>query len=77
LVKVTGCLFAMDTKKNEFVRHDHEPRTRIISLASDMLIINVLPPQVDLSKIVYQHHHSGKELTVTDGSDWRLCLSHL
>jgi hypothetical protein len=42
-----------------------------------MLIINVLPPQVDLSKIVYQHHHSGKELTVTDGSDWRLCLSHL
>jgi hypothetical protein len=23
------------------------------------------------SKIVYQHHRSGKELTVTDGSDWR------
>jgi hypothetical protein len=76
LAKVKGYLFARDTQSNQFVRHDHEARTRIVALNSDMLIINVLPPHVDTEKITYKRH-VGQEVTVTDGSDWHLELSHL
>ena len=76
LARIKGYLFAMDTKSNEFVKHDREPRTRIVALTSDTVIINVLPPQVDIEKIVYKHH-AGHENAVTDGGDWHLDLSHL
>jgi hypothetical protein len=76
LAKVKGYLFARDTQSNQFVRHDQEARTRIVALNSDMLIINVLPPHVDTEKITYKRH-VGQEVTVTDGSDWHLELSHL
>jgi hypothetical protein len=76
LVKVKGYLFAMDTKSNEFVKRDREPRTRIVALNADTLIINVLPPQVDIEKVLYKHH-AGHQIVVTDGSDWHLDLSHL
>ena len=76
LAKVNGYLFAMDKKSNLFVKHDVELRTRIIALTSDMLIINVLPPQVDIEKINYKHI-SMDHIVVSDGSDWQLDLSHL
>ena len=76
LAKVKGYLFARDTQSDQFVRHDHEARTRIVALNSDMLIINVLPSHMDTEKITYKRH-VGQEVTVTDGSDWHLDLSHL
>jgi hypothetical protein len=76
LAKVKGYLFARDPHSNQFVKHDHEARTRIVSLTSDALIINVLPSHVDTEKITYKRH-VGQDVTVTDGSDWHLDLSHL
>jgi hypothetical protein len=75
LAKVKGYLFAMDKKSNRFVKHDPE-RTRIIALTSGMLIINILPPQVDIEKITYKQS-SVDHIAVSDGSDWHLDLSHL
>ena len=76
LAKVNGYLFAMDKKSNLFVKHDPELRTRIIALSSGMLIINVLPPHVDIGKINYKHS-AMDHIVVSDGSDWQLDLSHL
>jgi hypothetical protein len=76
LAKVNGYLFAMDKKSNRFVKHDPELRTRIIALTSGMLIINVLPPHVEIGKINYKHS-SVDHIVVSDGSDWQLDLSHL
>ena len=76
LAKVKGYLFAMEKKSNLFVKHDPELHTRIIALTSGMLIINVLPPQVDIEKITYKHS-SAQHTVVSDGGDWHLDLSHL
>jgi hypothetical protein len=75
LAKVAGYLFARDMKNNTFAKYAPEPRTHIIALNSDVLIINVLPPHVDLAQIVY--NRIGPEIRITDGSDWHLDLSHL
>jgi hypothetical protein len=37
---------------------------------------NILPAQVQIEKIRYQYP-PGKDILVTDGSEWRLELSHL
>jgi len=76
LARISGYLFAKDPKNNEFGKHDSSLRTRIISLTSGMLIINVLPPDVDIEKITYVHR-GAQHIVVTDGSDWHLDLSHL
>lgn len=75
LVRVRGYLFTLNPKTNEFIKHDPEPRTRIVALTADSLIINLLPPQVDIDKLTYMR--TGNEITVTDGSEWHLGLSHL
>ena len=56
LARVKDYLFAMDTKSNQFVKHDPHLRTRIIALTPGLLFINVLPPQVDIEKITYKQH---------------------
>lgn len=76
LARVTGYLFAMQVPSNEFAKHDRFLRTRIIALDSGMLLINILPPSVDIEKVTYQHHGQ-HHIVVTDGSDWKLDLSHL
>ena len=72
VARVNGNVFTVDRTKFAFVRR-LETRTRIISLVSGDLLVNVLPPSVDLDKIVYQQEK--KTLRVTDGSDWFLDLS--
>ncbi len=62
----------MDPVKYTYVRR-LEKRTRIIALTSGDLLINVLPPSVDLEKIIYKQEK--KVVRVTDGSDWHLDLS--
>jgi hypothetical protein len=76
LAKVEGYLFAVDKKSNMFLKHDPKMRTRIIALTSGMLIINVLPPTVDIEKITYKHS-SLDHIVVSDSCDWHLDLSHL
>jgi len=74
LVRATGYLFRADSHSNEF-RKQGGHRTRIISLASDTLIINILPMRIDIEQVTYKHE--GDHTTITDGSDWHLEISHV
>ncbi|HYV26022.1 MAG TPA: hypothetical protein VFA77_00680 [Candidatus Eisenbacteria bacterium] len=72
VARVTGNVFTVDRTKFAFVRRP-EMRTRIISLVSGDVLVNVIPPSVDLDKVVYKQEK--KSVRVTDGSDWHLDLS--
>ena len=69
-----GYLFAMDSKRNEFVRRP-QMRTRIISL-NDRVIVNILPAHVQIERISYKHQANG-DILVTDGTDWHLDITNL
>jgi hypothetical protein len=58
--------------KFSFIRRP-ELRTRLISISSGDLFVNVIPAAVDLEKIVYKQEKKG--VRVTDGSEWHLDLS--
>ncbi len=75
LARVVGYLFAMDTKLNEFVKHD-ALRTRIIPLDCGSVIVNVLPDQVQIEKVIYKFRPGGA-IVVTDGSKWHFDITHL
>ncbi|HEY6112111.1 MAG TPA: hypothetical protein VIV62_06325 [Chthoniobacterales bacterium] len=74
LVRVQGYLFAMDRKRNEFVRRE-QLRTRVISLG-DAVIVNVLPAHVKIDKITYSQRPNG-DVLITDGTNWHLDITHL
>jgi len=69
LARVRGNVFVVDDlNKHSFVKRP-DLRTRIIPLTDGELIINVLPPSVQINKIHYLLQDGS--LTVTDG-DWRM-----
>ncbi len=72
LARVTGHIFAVDSAKFVFFRRP-ELRTRILSLHSGDLLVNILPPAVDLEKVVY--HQEKKSLRVTDNNGWHMDIS--
>ncbi len=72
IARVTGHIFAVDPVKAVFFRRP-ELRTRIISLQSGEALVNILPPAVDLEKIVYKQEQ--KSVRVTDGGDWHMDIS--
>jgi hypothetical protein len=74
LVRVKGYLFAIDPKRNEFVRRE-QLRTRVISL-NEAVIVNVLPAHVKIDHILYTHLPNG-DIHVSDGSAWHLDITHL
>ncbi len=75
LVRAKGYLFAMDPQLNKFVRRE-QLRTRIVSLNSGSVIINILPAHVQIEKIKYEQRQNG-DIVVTDGTDWHLDITHL
>jgi hypothetical protein len=72
LARVTGHVYTVEQAKFRFIRRP-ELRTRIVSLLSGDVLMNILPASVDLDKIVYQQETNA--VRVTDGSDWHLDLS--
>jgi hypothetical protein len=72
VARVVGHVYTVDTAKFQYIRRP-ELRTRIISVVSGDLLVNILPASVDLAKIKYKQE--GKAVRVTDGSDWFLDLS--
>ena len=72
VARVTGNVYTVDPIKFTFLRRP-EKRTRIISIISGDLLVNVIPSTVDLDKIVYKQER--KAVRVTDGSDWHLDIS--
>ena len=74
LARVTGHIFTVDFVKFAFFRRP-EPRTKIVALHSGELLINVLPPSVDLAKVVYRTED--RSVRVTDGGEWFMDISDL
>ena len=74
MARATGYIYTVDRSKFAFVRRP-EKRTRIIALVSGNLLVNVLPPSVDIDNVVYKQQD--KTLRVSDGSDWHLDLSEV
>jgi hypothetical protein len=72
IARVTGHIYTVDLVKFSFFRRQ-EQRTRIIPLGSGDVLVNVLPPSVDLAKITYKQEK--KSVRVTDGSDWHMDIS--
>jgi hypothetical protein len=72
MARVTGHVYTVDAGKFAFVKRE-EIRTRLVSVVSGDVLLNILPAKVDLSKIVYKQER--KAVRVTDGSDWYLDLS--
>ena len=72
VARVTGHVYTVDSVKFTFTRRE-DMRTRLISIISGELLVNILPPTVDLDKITY--HQEKSAVRVTDGSGWHLDLS--
>ncbi len=72
VARVVGNVYTVDTAKFQYMRRP-ETRTRIISMSSGDVLVNVVPPHVNLDKIIYKQEKKG--VRVTDGSDWFLDLS--
>jgi hypothetical protein len=50
-----------------------EMRTRLVSVVSGDVLVNIIPGKVNLEKIIYKQER--KAVRVSDGSDWHLDLS--
>lgn len=74
VARVAGHIYTVDLVKFQFFRRP-EIRTRIVSLISGDLLVNILPPSVKLEKVVYKQE--GKSVRVTDGGDWFMDISDL
>ncbi|MBI3413747.1 MAG: hypothetical protein HY043_00275 [Verrucomicrobia bacterium] len=70
LVRATGYVFMIDDPRENVFRKRAELRTRIFSLHGGNIILNVIPPTVELAKVRYESH--GHCFRVTDGSEWQL-----
>jgi hypothetical protein len=72
VARVVGHVYTVDTVKFQYIRRP-EVRTRIISLVSGDLLVNIIPPSVDLEKISYKLEK--KSVRVSAGPEWHLDLS--
>ena len=72
VARVVGHVYTVDTVRFQYVKRP-EMRTRLISIVSGDLLVNIIPPSVDLEKITYKQEKKG--VRVSDGSDWHLDLS--
>lgn len=73
LARITGRSFALDVRTNTFSPRDR-PRTRVIPLATAGVMVNVLPPEVNINQIKYSSI-AGGQLRISDGSDWHLDIN--
>ena len=71
VARVTGHVYTVDPVKFTYVRRP-ELRTRFISIVSGDVLVNIIPPKVNLEEVVYKQER--KAVRVTDG-DWHLDLS--
>lgn len=72
VARVTGHVYTVDPVKFAFTKRI-EVRTRLVSIVSGDVLVNIIPPAVDLDKITYKQER--KAVRVTDGSNWHLDLS--
>ena len=71
VARITGHLYTLERNSLSYVKRP-EKRTRLVSIVSGDVLVNVLPDDVNLDAITYQQ--KGKTVRVTDGN-WHLDLS--
>jgi hypothetical protein len=70
VVRAVGYVFVVDDlNKHMFVKRP-DRRTKLIPVTSGEVIVNVLPPEVDLDQVRYEL--ANRSLSVTDGSTWSM-----
>ncbi len=70
VARAVGYVFVVDDlNKHMFVRRP-DRRTKLIPIASGDVIVNVLPPEVDLDQVHYEL--KDRSLFVTDGQGWSM-----
>jgi hypothetical protein len=74
-VRLKGHVWVFDDMSGQFVRK-REMRERVILLGGDRLIINVIPPEVDVGEVGYVTDPQ-EGLLVTDGENLFLEISEL
>lgn len=72
IARMTGHVYTVDPAKFMFVRRP-EMRTRVVSIVAGDLLLNIIPADVDVEKIVYKHE--GKIVRVSDGANWHIDIS--
>src|ERR1041385_7404624 len=72
IARVTGHVYTVDPVKFTFMKRP-ETRTRLVSVVSGDVLVNIIPASVNLEKVTYKQER--KAVRVTDGSDWFLDLS--
>jgi hypothetical protein len=72
VARITGHVYTVDPVKFTFMKRT-EVRTRLVAIVSGDVLVNIIPPKVNLEKITYKQER--KAVRVTDGSDWHLDLS--
>ena len=71
-IRIHGHAFVRDVAQGEFVRRKGQ-RSRVFPL-DNQIVIFVLPDDIDIGVVRYEHP-TGKELTVTDGKQFRIDIS--
>ncbi len=70
LARATGYVFVVDDlNKHMFVKRP-DRRTKLIPIGSGEVIVNVIPPEVDLERLRFEIEE--RALYVTDGKEWRM-----
>lgn len=72
IARIVGNVYTVDTVKFQYIRRP-ETRTRLVSIIAGEALVNIIPPAVQLDKIIYKQEK--KAVRVTDGSDWFLDIS--
>jgi hypothetical protein len=70
--RIEGYVFVFDPNTNTFVRRTTK-RTRIVSLTDTGNLINILPPSVNLERLIYETRDG--RLVVTDGGSFSLDIN--
>jgi hypothetical protein len=72
-VRIEGFVYIWDSAKNQFVKKP-EKRTSIIDLATSGYIVNLIPADVNIDKVVYKLS-AQNNLVVTDSKSFSLDIN--
>ncbi len=73
IIRVQGYVFVFDDSSKEFVRREDQ-RIRIFSLIDAGIVVNVLPPDINVSEMHYAIDRDNQRI-LTDGKSFKMNVS--
>jgi hypothetical protein len=73
VVRLEGYAFIFDESHSQFIKRT-ERRVRIMGIADSGIIINVIPPEVNLKELMYRMSNE-RRLVLTDGRSFSLDIN--